>query len=93
MDNGVVDNTLIGLPFQIKSGMVDSTAENTVTSSIFGVYFPVKNEAPKRESDPLTHISVYLAAVLMTNPKHHLILHQPLIKKCPLAVDSSQGYP
>ena len=56
MTDVVVFNTILGRPFQIKSGMVDSAAENTVTISMLGLSFLVRSLAPTQEENPLTHV-------------------------------------
>ena len=37
-------STILGRPFQIKSGMVDSSSKNVVTNMVFGASFPVINK-------------------------------------------------
>ena len=46
MSTITVDNTIRGRPLMIWAGMVDSVAENLVTSSVFGVSFTVTHKLP-----------------------------------------------
>ena len=46
MSTITVDNTIRGRPLMIWAGMVDSVAENLVTSSVFGVSFTVTHKIP-----------------------------------------------
>lgn len=63
-----VCNSIIGVPFMERAGMVYSAAERIVTSSVFGLSFPVQYERPAQLEEPPAHRAWRQAAVFLDAP-------------------------